>query len=130
SDGQVSAATRPPTGSGTESAADTRGRRSRGCGLEKELHRQLADALAAGVSDNSKVRVTNVAIRVPELRVVEDAEELSANLEPFGLGQLTIFEKPEVLVIDSWSVEEASVSIRELGGLLESEACDVRIGVR
>ena len=49
--------------------------------LPVELRADLADARIARIADDSEVRIGDVAARVLELRVVEDVEEFTPNLE-------------------------------------------------
>jgi hypothetical protein len=72
--------------------------------LEKELQRKLHEARVFCLSDLTELRsVSNIAVRVIELRVVEDVEKLGAKFKVFGLAHRYVFQNREIGVADSGS---------------------------
>ncbi len=87
--------------------------------LEVQLQRQLTDARCGCPRDLAERRRSGQpgrieagdAARVQELRVIEQIEELSPELQIEALGDGGVFEKRKVPVVDSGAVEEAAVRI-------------------
>ena len=82
--------------------------------LKYELYSTLPDARASGAKRPPKrtgaaVKVTTHRARAIELRMVEDVEELCAELQRLGFCQPHILEESQVPVIDAWPVKEPPV---------------------
>src|SRR5260370_580651 len=77
--------------------------------LPVELRADLPDARIARVGDHSEQVAAEVAVRRSELRVVEDVEELTAELNRHGFGNRNSLRHPEIGVQDSGTVKKPAV---------------------
>jgi len=76
--------------------------------LPVELRAELTDAWIASLGDNTEIRVSDVSTRVLELRVVEDVEELDANVERQIFLDPGSLRDSEVRVVETGTMEEAA----------------------
>lgn len=87
-----------------------------------ELRTDLPDARVAGVGDISEASAADIPARIHELRMVENIEEFTPNLEHLGLGDWDRLLKPEIGVVEAGAVEESPIrgaegaTIRAWGG--------------
>ena len=71
---------------------------------------------------NRRRAVGDVTVRVHKLGVIEDVEELRAELERSTLRQFQILEQSDIPVIDSRSVEEPPVRSTQYGQCFRRES--------
>ena len=74
-----------------------------------ELPTELPDSHGTGAGDVSEVGTGDIAAWIVELRVVEDVEEFSANLERLGFGDPELFLHTKIGVVDAWTMEEPPI---------------------
>ena len=79
--------------------------------LPKELQAQLADAGRHGAGHPAKRTAAEVSAGIVELGVIEQVEELRAELHRHALAQGCDLLEAEVPVVESWPVEEARVRV-------------------
>src|SRR5205814_4545799 len=105
---------------------------------EIQLDSHLADAFPAGTRHKPESTCTQtsggvgaavivVSVRIPKLRVIENAEELASELELLRFGQLDFFKEPKFPVTDSRSVEESPVGGSKLAKVPPTEQQGVEI---
>src|SRR6476661_2426472 len=98
--------------------------------LPVELGADLPDTGSRGAAHQAESAAADVAARVVELRVVEDVEEFSANLESHGFGDSGSLRHPEIGIDDSGAMEETPAGIAkgaENGVLLEGARQEVPV---
>lgn|SRR6185503_5703038 len=77
---------------------------------EDELGAELPDARISGRAHHTHIAI-EIAVRVIELRMVEDVEELSTDLECLAFGNLGCLHQTDVKVVDPRSVKELAICI-------------------
>src|ERR1700722_9658829 len=85
--------------------------------LKQELQRQLNNTARLCFGDLSKRRRTYVVVRQPKVRVVEDVEELRAELDAFRLPNRDVLEQREVPLLQRRSGQDVTARVAELPGL-------------
>jgi hypothetical protein len=85
--------------------------------LPGELHTELTDSGRAGAGDDTKIIAAKITARIIELCVIEDVEELGAELDIHGFGNTSVFLQAEICVQNARAVEEAPVGCSELAQL-------------
>lgn len=74
---------------------------------------ELADARIVGIRDISEAGAADVAGRIHELRVVENIEEFTANLDRLGLRDRNDFRYSEIGVVEARTMEESAICCSE-----------------
>jgi len=82
-----------------------------------ELRAELTDARVTRAGDLSKVRATDVAIRIHELRVVEYVEEFSTDLERHGFPDGDDLRYSQISVVETRAMEESAVRCAEASAI-------------
>jgi hypothetical protein len=75
-----------------------------------ELRTDLPDARVASIGDVSETSAADIPARIRELRVVENIEEFTPNLEHLGFGDRDRLLKPEIGVVEAGAMEESPIS--------------------
>lgn len=73
----------------------------------------LTDAGIAGTRNVTEICAANVSGRIVKLRVVEDVEEFTSNLEVHRFIEWNHLRHAQVGVVESWAVKESSVRCPE-----------------
>ena len=73
--------------------------------LEGELQTKLNQPWIIGGGDASEVNTTDAAVRITEVRMVEDVEELRSEFEDLALADLRALYHGNVEVDLAWSME-------------------------
>ena len=81
--------------------------------LPNELRTELSDARITGPGNISETRAADIPTRILELRVVEDVEEFSANLEIHRFLHRNDLGYSEVGVVEARTVEESAIGCAE-----------------
>ena len=74
-----------------------------------KLRTDLANARITGVGDISEACAADIPARIHELRVVENIEEFSPNLEQLGFCDRDRLLNPEIGIVEARAVEESPV---------------------
>src|SRR5215467_4140242 len=82
--------------------------------LEHELHSELDQSWRFGRQDLVEGRRTDVAIGQAEIRVVQEVEKLSTELEFFALSHGDIFEQREIPIRVAGTLRDVSACGAEL----------------
>src|SRR5689334_4358131 len=95
-----------------------------------ELGAELTDAGRAGIGDNAEVAAAEITVRIHELRVIEDVEELGSNLDAHRFGDSSNLLQPQIRVQKAWSMEELTVCCTKLAWLLRDKCIrkEIRVG--
>ena len=81
--------------------------------LEGELQTKLNKPRIVGRGNTTEVCTADVAIRITELRMIEDVEELSSEFEYLALTQLRALHHGDVEVNFAWSMEHIATQVAE-----------------
>src|SRR6185295_15215222 len=81
--------------------------------LPVELRADLPDARIARAADQTEPAAADVAARIVELRVIENVEKFSANLERHRFADSGSLRHREVGINDSGPVEETPAGVAE-----------------
>ena len=82
-----------------------------------KLRTYLTDAWITGIGDISKASAADIPARIRELRMVENIEEFSPNLEHLGFGDRDRLLKPEIGVVEAGAMEESPVRRSETSAI-------------
>src|SRR5580693_5013874 len=84
---------------------------------EDEFQGQLHKAAWQGFRNFAEVWRTDVVVRQPEVSVVENVEELRAELQALGLANRNVLECGEIPLFEAGSFDDVAAFIAELSGL-------------
>src|SRR5258706_3947802 len=77
--------------------------------LPDKLRARSSNGWIAVAADDPEVPAADVPARIVELRVVEDVEEFSSNLEGHRFSDDGPLREPEIGIVETWAVEEPAV---------------------
>lgn len=77
--------------------------------LPDKLRAELADTRIVGIRDISEAGAAYVAARIHELRVVENIEEFTANLDRHVLPDRNDLRYSEIGVVEARAMEESAI---------------------
>jgi len=81
--------------------------------LERELHRKLNQSWVSGCGNATEVRTTNTSVRVTEVRMVEDVEELRSEFNDLAFADLRALHHREVEEDVARSMEHVTAKTTE-----------------
>ena len=82
-----------------------------------ELRTELPDARITGVGDVSEASAADIPARIRKLRVVENIEELTADLERHGFPDGNDLGDSQIGVVEARAMEESAVRCSETSAI-------------
>ena len=97
--------------------------------LKLYLQCQLPDSWVPRALNQAESEIiSNLAIRVIELRMVKGIEELGADLQRHPFFQPYVLQQANVPIVEAWPVEEPSIGTSQLAERFDAKKRRVKVG--